>query len=242
MSGSAGDVGTGAVKGAALGAALGPYGAAGGAVLGGLYGFLSGGPSDAEKAAAAANSAHVANGKQNAIALENYRQAARDQYHQLLTNETTPYQAYSNRLAAGWGGSGMSTAGLAANENPLTLQETGIGAPEGSNYTGYDTGTGHLDLGNGKSDDRTTYHVGIGAQIGDPNAVDPDGASSVNGARSVGASGMKYSSVVDPNADVAQYLNPANNSTYSPASASLPQGGGPQQSSQLLRFAPRQAP
>jgi hypothetical protein len=225
--------------GAALGTAVMPgigtaIGAAGGAALG----WLTGGDGGAAAAAAAAQAQHVAQEKQNAIALENYRQASRDQYHSLLTAQAAPYQGYSNWLKAATG-SGLSTAGLAANENPLTLQMTGIGAPQGSNYTGYDTNVGHHNLGNGQSDNRATYHVGIGTQIGDPSSVDPDGASSVNGAKSVGNDGTKFVSTVDPNSDVAQYLNPANNSTYSPASVQAPTPTP--NSSAGFQFAPRRA-
>src|ERR1700744_5005078 len=86
----------------------------------------------ADKAAAE----KVAAGKQAAIAISNYRQNARDQYNKLLNNEMAPYQAYSNRLAA-LTGTGMSTAGLSANANPLTLADTGVGAAQGSNWTGW---------------------------------------------------------------------------------------------------------
>lgn len=165
MTGSASDVGGGAVKGAALGAPLGPYGMAAGAVLGGAYGYLSGGPSQAEKDAAAAAAAHSKQGHESAVALENYRQSARDQYHKLLTAETTPYQGASNWLAA-MTGTGMSTAGLAANENPLTMRDTGIGAPEGSNYTGwYSTGPVPGRLQGYASSNQTIHHQGLGAYL-----------------------------------------------------------------------------
>lgn len=214
MTGNAKDVGTGAVKGAALGAPLGPYGAAVGGVAGGVYGYFSGGPSDADKAAAEANDARQRQSHQSAIALENYRQSARNQYHNLLTAETTPYQGASNWLAA-LTGSGMSTAGLAANENPLTLQDTGVGAPLGSNYASSDQIMDH-DLGNGQHDRRGFHTMGIGEQIGDDSAN--AGGSVAPGQTIRRANGDAVTGNAAPvNADVAAYMNPANNSTYQPS-------------------------
>lgn len=216
MTGNAKDVGTGAVKGAGMGAALGPYGAAVGGIAGGIYGYLSGGPSDAEKAAAAADAARQAQAKHAAIALENYRQSARNQYHNLLTAETTPYQGASNWLAA-MTGSGMSTAGLAANENPLTLQATGVGAPMGSNYASGDQ-INDLDLGNGVHDRRGTHTMGIGEQIGDNSAN--AGGSVAPGQYVTRPDGTKMVGAPAPaNADVAAYMDPNNNATYQPGMA-----------------------
>lgn len=236
MTGSLGDTGAGAAKGAALGAPLGPYGMATGAVVGGAYGYLSGGPSDAEKAAAAASAAHVANGKQNAIALENYRQSARDQYHRLLTAETTPYQAYSNRLAAGWG-QGMSTAGLAANENPLTLRDTGVGAPTGSNYAGW-----WEDTPDATGRPMPTHHQGIGAYVNGTSTplgsgMNPDGSYKVD------AHGARTGATVDADPlQVAQFQDMSRNPTYQPSSMGLQPGGGAPAPGAGLRFAPRRAP
>lgn len=213
MAGSAKDVGTGAVKGAALGAPLGPYGAAIGGVAGGLYGYFSGGPSDADKAASAADAARQKQGHQSAVALENYRQSARNQYHNLLTAETTPYQGASNWLTA-MTGSGMSTAGLAANENPLSLQDTGVGAPMGSNYASSDS-INDLDTGHGH-DRRGTHTMGIGEQIGDNSAN--AGGSVAPGQYVTRPDGTSMVGAPTPyNADVAAYNNPANNSTYQPS-------------------------
>lgn len=225
MAGSASDAGSGAVKGAALGAPLGPWGMAGGAVVGGVYGYLSGGPSDAEKAAAAANAEHIQNAKNNAIALENYRQNSRDQYHNLLTAETTPYQGYSNTLAA-MTGSGMSTAGLSASENPLSLRDTGVGAPEGSNYAGWSTYDGR----------RTVQHQGIGAYLDGTNVpeqgahVEPTGPGSTRVVSTVAADPYHSAQVNDTS------LNP----TYNPNSMAV-HGGGPGPGAGL-QFMPRKAP
>lgn len=238
MTGSAKDVGSGAVKGAALGAPLGPYGMAGGAVLGGMYNLLSGGESDEQKAADAANAAHIANGKQSAIALENYRQSARDQYHNLLTAETTPYQGYSNRLAAGWG-TGMSTAGLSANENPLSLRDTGVGAMEGSNYSGYTTNDGL----NGAP----VRHQGIGAYVDHtdiPNGVKqtftPQQVATAQGNTGGRMRPTEYVTA-DP-LHSGMVSDTSLNPTYQPQSMALPRGGGQGGPAAGLSFAPRRAP
>lgn len=188
MTSKLGSAGKGAATGATMGAALGPYGALAGGVVGGVYGYLSGGPSDAEKAQAAAEAAKVEQQRQAAIALSNYRQTSRSQYHNLLTNETVPYQDYSNHLAGMTGGGGMSTKGLSAAENPVSLADTGVGAAQGSNFTGwddkYDTGKG------GYATHHTVHHTGIGEILNgtaqaqnlnpvntysaDPTALNPD--------------------------------------------------------------------
>lgn len=121
--------------------------------------------SDEEKQAESAYANQIATGQQAAIALANDRQTQRDQYHNLLTAETAPYQAYSNRLAAGWG-AGMSTAGLSANDNPVTLRDTGLGAPVGSNYVGWSTSpNGGMEATPATPDAGTIEHLGIQDQL-----------------------------------------------------------------------------
>lgn len=107
-----------------------------------------------------AQDAKVRQGQQAAVALSNQRQASRDEYHSLLGAQMAPFQAYSNRLAAAYG-QGMSTSGLGAEDNPLTLRDTGVGAAQGSNYTGYDEHT----PGNGRNSHVTIHHVGIGETL-----------------------------------------------------------------------------
>jgi hypothetical protein len=188
-----------------------------------------------QDAAERANAAKVEQDKQAAIALENYRQNARDQYHTLLTQRMAPYQAYSNRLAAAYG-QGMSTAGLAPNENPLTLQDTGVGAPQGSNYAGWDETKWHPGM-QGKSMGSVTHHAGIGEELAGPVKTGQTGATGSDPNRVDTVDYMN--GAVDPRVLAAQ--NPANNSTYNPGQAALPQGGGQPAPSQY-NFMPRRAP
>lgn len=236
--GSLGKAGGNAVKGAAVGSAAGPWGAAIGAGVGALSG-LFGGDDNSGDAAAAANSEHIANGRRNAIALENYRQAARAQYHNLLTAQTTPYQDYSNSLAAMTGGHGMSTAGLSANENPLSLQATGIGAPQGSNYAGWDS-TGIQPDGQplnnpGGAVIRPIHHAGIGEQIANPGLVDVG-----ENYRAADHPGQPNIRLVD-SPDLAAMRDPRNNTNYNPASVGAPPQPGATTGAGF-QFMPRRAP
>lgn len=208
----------------------------------------------AQDAANAAADRKVAAGKDAAIALENYRQNARDQYHNLLTQRMAPYQAYSNRLAA-MTGTGMSTAGLSASENPLSLRDTGVGAPVGSNYAGWtdvDPTTGqqvtHQGIGAYLNGTALPEHRGTppppdergvkGKAFGIFNVQDPNGHYSANG--------IKFRQ--DPaivNADpyhVAETQDVTQNPTYSPSSAALTPGGGSYSPGAGIQFMPRRAP
>lgn len=235
--GSLGKAGSGAVKGAAVGSVAGPYGAAIGGAIGGLYGLFSSDDHSGD-AAAAANAEHIANGRRNAIALENYRQAARSQYHNLLTAQTTPYQDYSNNLAAMTGGHGMSTAGLSANENPLSLQATGIGAPEGSNYAGWDESgvqpNGQIYDHHGVTP-RPIRNVGIGEQIANPGLQ-----SHLANRNAPDQAGRIQISLVD-SPDLAAMRDPRNNTNYNPASVGAPPQPGATTGAGF-QFMPRRAP
>lgn len=236
--GSLGKAGSGAVKGAAVGSVAGPWGAAIGGAVGGLAGLFSSDDHSGD-AAAAANAEHIANGRRNAIALENYRQAARAQYHNLLTAQTTPYQDYSNSLAAMTGGHGMSTAGLSANENPLSLQATGIGAPQGSNYAGWDS-TGIQPDGQplnnpGGAVIRPIHHAGIGEQIANPGLQ-----SDPSDYRSADHRGRGMNVLVD-SPDLAAMRDPRNNTNYNPASVGAPPQPGATTGAGY-QFMPRRAP
>lgn len=211
----------------------------------------------AQDAANTAADRKVAAGKSAAIALENYRQNARDQYHNLLTQRMAPYQAYSNRLAA-LTGTGMSTAGLSASENPLSLRDTGVGAPVGSNYAGWtdtDPTTG-----------QQVTHQGIGAYLNGTalpehrgTAPPPDNRPPLNpwdvlngkpiatdSVGHYGPNGVQYHQ--DPaivNADpyhVAESQDVTQNPTYSASSAALTSGGGSYSPGAGIQFMPRRAP
>lgn len=163
MTGSAGEVLGDTGKGAALGTAIMPgWGTAIGGALGLGYGLFEGGPSQASKDASAAQAAHVAQQKQNAITLENYRQASRAQYHQSMLNQMAAHQGGSNALASITGGHAqMPTSGQSWAEDPLTLAQTGIGAPTGSNYAGWDERT----AGDGMGGHVVIHHQGIGDYV-----------------------------------------------------------------------------
>jgi len=205
----------------------------------------------AQDAANKAADQKVKQGKSAAIALENYRQNSRDQYHQLLTREMAPYQAYSNRLAA-LTGTGMSTAGLSASENPLSLQDTGVGAPEGSNYAGWTDKSGP----NGQ----TVVHQGIGSYLNHTNVPETDGMAPPPDQRDAQEKLMGFLNGQDPsgnysangtpfrqqsavvNADpyhVAQSQDPTLNPTYDPRSAGLTPGGGGYSPGAGISFHPR---
>jgi hypothetical protein len=208
----------------------------------------------AQDAANTAADRKVAAGKSAAIALENYRQNARDQYHNLLTQRMAPYQAYSNRLAA-LTGTGMSTAGLSASENPLSLRDTGVGAPVGSNYAGWtdtDPTTGqqvmHQGIGAYLNGTALPEHRGI-APPPDQRTIDQRASGMMFGQDPrghYGANGVQYHQ--DPaivNADpyhVAESQDVTQNPTYSASSAALTPGGGSYSPGAGIQFMPRRAP
>lgn len=219
-----------------------------------LWSWLGVTSDPAQDAANTAADRKVAAGKDAAIALENYRQNARDQYHNLLTQRMAPYQAYSNRLAA-LTGTGMSTAGLSASENPLSLRDTGVGAPAGSNYAGWtdtDPTTGqqvtHQGIGAYLNGTALPEHRGMAPPPDQRNAQDKMmgflNGQDLNG--HYGANGVQYHQ--DPaivNADpyhVAESQDVTQNPTYSASSAALTPGGGSYSPGAGIQFMPRRAP
>ena len=144
-----------AVSGASMGAAFGPWGAAAGGVAGGLYGLLSDDGSDAKKAAAAAEQAKIAQEHQNAIALSNYRLNSKNQYDQLKNNEYAQYAPYSQLLQAAYG-QGMA----GPQKSAVSLADTGVGAPQGSNAAGWDTYEHVANPVNGGFKYGVTHHTG----------------------------------------------------------------------------------
>lgn len=219
-----------------------------------LWSWLGVTSDPAQDAANTAADRKVAAGKNAAIALENYRQNARDQYHNLLTQRMAPYQAYSNRLAA-LTGTGMSTAGLSASENPLSMRDTGVGAPVGSNYAGWtdtDPTTGqqvtHQGIGAYLNGTALPEHRGMAPPPDQRNAQDKM-MGFLNGqdlSGHYGANGVQYHQ--DPaivNADpyhVAESQDVTQNPTYSASSAALTPGGGSYSPGAGIQFMPRRAP
>ena len=246
MTSKLGSAGKGAATGAATGAVLGPWGAAVGGLAGGVYGYLSGGPSDEEKAQKAAEAAKVQAGRDASIALSNYRQTSRDQYHRLANARMAPYQAYSNRLMAGWG-QGMSTAGLSESENPVTLRDTGVGAAAGSNYAGWDDTSGQVQPG-GKPG-MVVHHTGIGEYLDGtaqaPGSVDNNVYSGMYGDGGGAATSKFHKSYVDAPGAGIQNQRDSTNRFAAPMGAPppqfLPQGGGMQRAPQPMSFFPRRA-
>ena len=133
---NAGGAAKGAVTGASLGAGFGPWGALAGGVAGGVYGLFSDDGSDAKKAQAAADAAKIAQERKNAIALSNYRLNSKNQYDQLKNNEYASFAPYSQRLPPAYG-QGMS----GPQKSAVSLADTGVGAPDGSNAAGWDEKT-----------------------------------------------------------------------------------------------------
>lgn len=84
------------------------------------------------------SSARIAQGMREAgSAYSNKRQSDRDFYGNALGNRAAAYQGAVNMLGASGGGV-PNMGGLDRRNNPLTLQDTGIGATAGSNWTGWD--------------------------------------------------------------------------------------------------------
>lgn len=114
--------------------------------------------SDDEKRADAAADAKIAQDKQNAIALSNYRQTSRDDYNRLGQNEFAQYSPYMARLAARYG---TSMPGMPLG--PVSLADSGVGAAQGSNFTGWDTSQQHVNPITGQPVARrdVVHHTGI---------------------------------------------------------------------------------
>ena len=125
------------------------------------------------------NATSVAAMQQAGNAYDDYRQFSRDNYQNQLGNESANYQGVMNMLGSSGGGI-PNTQGLNAEDNPLSMAQTGVGSTAGSNYAG---GTWKP----GGTTDRSQWQntVGIGGGIGnagypaDPKTVAAGGYGNV---------------------------------------------------------------
>lgn len=113
--------------------------------------------SDEEKRAEAADDAKVRSDNANAIVLANYRQTSKNQYDRLKNNRYAPY-AGVNAYAQAAHIPGMS----GPQESVVSLQDTGVGAPQGSNYAGYDEDSHGPNGPAGNFTGTRVHHAGIG--------------------------------------------------------------------------------
>jgi hypothetical protein len=125
-----------AVKYGSAGAAAGPYGALAGGVYGYASGWLDNSADEAAAAAKKAEQAKIAQERNNAIALSNYRLNSKYQYDQLKNDRYAPYAGYSQRLQSAFG-QGMS----GPQRSAVSIADTGVGAAVGSDAAGWDEDT-----------------------------------------------------------------------------------------------------